>query len=477
MEFWSQSRRLLLGVLTLVLISGCVSLTRAQNVDGEDDPVRLFERGQDAHAKNDYEKAIEFYDAAIKLKPEFPEAEFQRSMALLFTNRKQDAIEGFNRAVALRPDWAFAYSRFGTYLGSYGNDGAAAEPLLRRAIELDSTDVDAMVVLADIRQNAGDSAEALKLVRTATSLAKAKSSTWRKRSFIERAVGDKVSALVSVDKALLSDPGDLGARYDRAMLRLEVGDRDGAFADLQALDQAGHGGNLAGAFELAQMYDRAGKQTEALRVLDALEEKDRKVPEIVALRDEIAGGDGSSAEGRAALEQMIERDPKNATVLARLGAAYRRIDPVKSQDYYYRALQIDPKNVGYAIGYAAALNQGRQFAEAVGILRNVLAHVPNEYLAHTNLAIALYELKDFRAAISEYEWIANACPELAATYFFLATAHDNLREYDMALDAYEKFLAKADPVANKLDIEKVNLRLPVLRKQIKRGEGLKQKRP
>lgn len=476
MEFRSRSRRLLLGALTLLLISACLPLARAQNAEGEDDPVKLFERGQDAHAKNDYQKAIEFYDAAIKLKPEFPEAEFQRSMALLVTNQKQEAIEGFKRAVALRPDWAFAYSRFGTYLGSYGNDGATAEPLLRRAIELDSTDIDALVVLAEIRQNAGDTAEALKLVRTATSLPKAKSSTWRKRSFIERAAGDRVSALASVDKALTSDPGDLGARYDRALLRLEVGDRDGAFADLQVLDQAGHGSNLAGAFELAQMYDRAGRQTEALRVLDGLEEKDRKVPEVVALREEIAGGDGSSAEGRAALEQLIERDPKNATVLARLGAAYRRIDPNKSQDYYYRALQIDPKNVGYAIGYAAALNQGRRFAEAARVLRNVLAHAPNEYLAHTNLAIALYELKDFRAAINEYEWIAAARPELAATYFFLATAHDNLREYDLALDAYEKFLAKADPAANKLDIEKVNLRLPLLRKQIKRGEGVKQKR-
>jgi hypothetical protein len=38
-------------------------------------------------------------------------------------------------------------------------------------------------------------------------------------------------------------------------------------------------------------------------------------------------------------------------------------------------------------------------------------------------------------------------------------------------------LSHADPVNNKLEIEKVNLRLPVLRAQIQRGEGAKQKRP
>jgi tetratricopeptide (TPR) repeat protein len=472
-----RSRGFVFGALTLLLFCTYTPRVSAQSAPGDDDPVKLFERGQDAHAKSDYQKAIELYDAAIKLKPEFPEAEFQRAMALLLSNRKQEALEGFKRAVALRPDWAFAYSRFGTFLGSYGNDPTNAEPILRRAIELDSTDALALIVLAEIRQRAGDSAEALKLVRAATALEKAKSSTWRKRAFIERATGDKTSALASLDKALLVDLKDLGARYDRALLRLEVNDRDGAFADLQVLEQAGYAGNPPGAFELAQLYDRAGRRDDALRVLDALSEKDRKAPEVVALRDEIAGGDGSSSESRAALQQILERDPGNAAVLARLGASYRRIDPLKSQDYYYRALQIEPKNVGYAIGYAAALNQGRKFTEAVRILRAVLAAAPNEYLAHTNLAIALYELKDFRSAIVEYEWIAEARPELAATYFFLATAHDNLREYEPALDAYEKFLAKADPAANKLDIEKVNLRLPLLRNQIKRGEGVKQKRP
>jgi len=45
------------------------------------------------------------------------------------------------------------------------------------------------------------------------------------------------------------------------------------------------------------------------------------------------------------------------------------------------------------------------------------------------------------------------------------------------MDGYQKFLSRADPVNNKLEIEKVNLRLPTLREQIKRGEGEKRKNP
>lgn len=454
----------------LVLTAGAPQLL-AQSSNQEDDPIKLFERGQDAQAKNDFKTAIEFYDAAIRLKPEFPEAEFQRAQALLATNRKDDALAGFNRAVELRPDWAFAYARFGSLLSSYYNDDKNGEPMLRRAIELDKDNEEALGALADLRAKAGDLNEALALSKRATSSKEATSSTWRRRSFIESRLGDKMSALTSLDRALTIRPNDLGARDQRAKLRLEVGDKAGAVEDLQVLDKAGHGGDLAGAFELAQLYDRAGKRDEALRLLDALQAKDRQMPEVVALRAEIAGGDGSTAEERAALEQMLERDPKNASLLARLGAAYRRIDPWKSQDFYQRALQIEPANSKFAVGYGAALIQGRRFAEAVPILRAVIARTPDNYPAHANLALALYELKDFQSAISEYEWIASARPEVAATYFFLATAHDNLQQYPDALAAYEKFLARADAANYKLEIDKVNLRLPRLRDQIKRGQG------
>ena len=454
-----------------MLFFAAVPQAHGQNLNQEDDPIKLFERAQDAHAKNDFKTAIEFYDAAIRLKPEFPEAEFQRALALLFTNRKEEALTGFNRAVELRPEWAFAYARFGALLSSYYNDDRNGEPILRRAIELESQNVEALGALADLRARAGDLTEALALSKRATTSKEANSSTWRKRSFIESRLGDKTAAMASLDKALTIDSGDLGARLDRAKLRLDVNDKVGALEDIRVLDRAGHDSDVAGSFELAQFYDRAGARDDALRILDALPEKDRQIPEVVALRAEIAGGDGSTAEQRAALEQLLERDPKNASLLARLGATYRRIDPLKSQDYYYRALKLEPANSKFATGYAAALIQGRRFAEAVPILREVIARTPNEYLAHANLALALYELKDFGAAITEYEWIAAARPELAPTYFFLATAHDNLQQYPEALAAYEKFLARADATNNQLEIDKVNLRLPVLREQIKRGQG------
>jgi len=109
------------------------------------------------------------------------------------------------------------------------------------------------------------------------------------------------------------------------------------------------------------------------------------------------------------------------------------------------------------------------------ILRRVISAAPENYAAHANLATARYELKQFAAALPEYEWMLKSKPDLVIAYYFIATAHDKLGEYKEALAAYETFNARADAKTNELEIEKVKLRLPSLRQQIKLGQGVKQK--
>ena len=463
-----------MGLLAIVL---CFQPVSAQS-DDDNDPGKLFEKGQDAHGKRDFKRAIELYDAAIKLKPEFPEAEFQRANALLASDHPKEAIEGFHRAVALRPNWAMAYATFGRTLAIMRVDDREAETILRRAVDFDPKDIRSLDLVAELRKRAGDLDGALKLIGQATSYGDADSQIWRHRATIELAAGDKNAAMRSIDHALELNPNDNWSRYTRAEMRVDNRDIDGALADLRLFEQ---GPNVLQAFEtildLAELYARAGKPEDATRILDRLSDADKQRREVIALRAELAGGAESSPETRAALEDLLKTQPQDAALLARLGNAYRRIDPAKSQAYYYRANQIDPRNPRYAVGYAAALIQARKFAEAEPILKHVIATTPDDYTAHANLALALYEMKRFAEAVPEYEWLAKAKPEIAATYFFIATAHDNLGQYRPALDAYEKFLSHANTANNRLEIDKVNLRLPALRAQIKRGEGAKQKRP
>jgi cytochrome c-type biogenesis protein CcmH/NrfG len=172
---------------------------------------------------------------------------------------------------------------------------------------------------------------------------------------------------------------------------------------------------------------------------------------------------------------LLEKNPNNALLLARLGASYRTTDPARSLGFYRRASEIQPDNADYAAGYGSALVQARQFGQAIAFLHKVIRLAPGNYAAHANLATALHELKLYSQALDEYQWLLKAKPDLTIAHYFIATAHDNLGQYVQALTAYETFLKTADAKTNQLEIEKVNLRLPSLRRQIQLGQGAKRK--
>lgn len=486
-----RSRQSLPRALTLLLVVLCCQLVPAQTEDpsdGETDPVRLFERGQNAHAKGDLQRALALYEGALKLRPEFPEAEYQRGVALTALDRSPEAEQAFARAIDLKKDWLLPNSGLGALLARAGRD-KEAEPFLRRAIQLGAKDVVTLDSLSAVRLRAGEKEEALALARAATEDDNATASAWAWRGAVERASGNNAAALSSLEHSLQLQPNYVAALKERAELRVEARDYEHAIEDLKAALTV-KPTDKETSIRLAQVYQAAGKPDEAQRIYQALgvtdsmrpivsgRAFDKFVPLIVGTREEIdAANSDDPATARIALDKLVVKNPKNAALFARLGEVTRRTDPQKSAESYRRANEIDPANPKYATGYAAALVQLRRFAEAESILRRVLAAAPNEYTAHANLALALYELKRYAEALIEYDWLAAARPEIAATYFFIATAHDNLGEYQQALDAYGKFLSRADPVNNKLDIEKVNLRLPRLRDQISRGQGTKRKQP
>src|SRR5207244_8366640 len=131
----------------------------------------------------------------------------------LFRSRKAEALEGFQRTVTERPDWALPYAKFGSFLAFPGNADPEAEPLLRKAIQLDDKNLEATVALAVLRQRAGDLTDAVKLMRAATALGDATFQTWRRRAYIENAAGDTTAAVASITHAIEMKPRELPALY------------------------------------------------------------------------------------------------------------------------------------------------------------------------------------------------------------------------------------------------------------------------
>ena len=478
----SHLQQIMSVFLSLVCLS-VVALGQTEDSFGDAaaDPVKLFEQGQNAHARGEFEKALDYYERAIQIRPEFAEAEFQRGNALVGLGRLDVAQTAFERAIALRKAWSLPYSALGALLVREAKD-LEAERLFRQALAVDPQDNVALRMLAEIRLRSGDPKEALALAQQATRDQNASTGSWIVKAMAERVNGDHSAARTSLAHALQNDPDNVTGLLERAELYLDEKDYEHAIVDLNhALKSRPDDKHTLA--RLAFAYQQAGKPEDAQRyaeragIATSTPSSTAGIINVTGTPDEIqAANSDDSATSRKALEKLLGKNPRNAMLLARLGASYRSDNPSRSLDYYSRAAALEPGNLEYATGYAAALVQARRFAEAATLLSRVIARSPQHYTAHANLATALYELKRFAEALPEYEWLLVVKPDLVVAYYFIATAHDYLGEYPEALTAYETFLLRADPTTNKLEIEKVKLRLPGLRKQIQLGEGVKRKK-
>lgn len=474
-------KRLLPIAACLALLSAG-SVMSAQTVEtfGDDatDPVRLFERGQSAHARGEMEKAIGFYEQALKVRPEFPEAEFQRGSALASLGRLADAEAAFRLAISYKKNWSLPYSALAVVLMRQSRD-KDAEQFFRQALTVDDKEAVALRMLSELRLRAGDPKEALDLAKRATANPEASASAWVTLAIAERANGNQPAAKTALDHVLADEPENVAALMERADLFQDEKSFDLAIADLKTAAKL-KPNDKGIASRLAEALQQSGKPDEALAVAKLaglkVQQTTGNAAGVVGTPDEIeAANSDDPAVARQALEKLLEKNPRSALLLGRLGASYRTDDPARSLEYYRKAAEMEPNAPDYALGYGAALVQARRFAEAAHILRQVVKVVPDNYVARANLATALYESKRYPEAIPEYEWILTAKPEIVVAHYFIATAHDYLGEYTEALASYEKFLTVADAKTNQLEIDKVKLRLPTLRRQIQLGEGTKKK--
>ena len=465
---FGKRRFLLSGIYAVVLAFSLASGGLAQ--DEADDAVKYFNQAQEAHEKGDLQTALDFYDAAIKILPEFPEAEYQRGNALLSSGKPDAAEKAFRRALELREDWTLPMTNLGALLVQK-NNFPEAEKFLLKAIQADEQNFAAYSALTELRLKTKARPEILKelltKIRFLTSKAKPTAAVWASRAALENALGDKASAKTSLDRALSINPNDKSALLELAEIALSESDKTTALETTKILEKIAPN-SIAVKLLQARISASNGNISESVKILNSIE---NQTPDVVLLRNEILA---SNSVNIVELESQLEKDQKNIVILNRLCSILRIENPTKALDYCKRASEVEPNNINHAIGFGAALVQAKQYENAAAILRRILQIAPDNFTARANLATALFQSKRFAEAKTEYTWLTEKQPDLAITYYFLAIAHDNLGEYLDAGANYQQFLKIADQTQNKLEIEKVNLRLPSLEKLIKQKKGKKQ---
>lgn len=441
----------------------------------------LFEAAQSAHQSGDLEKAIEYYGEAVKRNPTLWPAEFQRSIAYLSLGRLKEARPSINRAIHLLSEFSDSPELQGITARAYvvsgeialaDGDKELAEASYKKALEKNPRSGQAHAGLAELLLGAQKADEAVAEAELAIAGGDDRSSTWTVLGTAQFMAGENDEALKSLTEALKRNPRQTPAMRIRADIYIQKKQFKAAIEDLRAaatLDP-----DIAARLHLAEVLSQAKEFDEAIEIFKKAiaaepDNSEARAGLALALIDS-----GRAAEAIIQLEAIAKSQPTRADVHAQLAELYLSSQPEKSLAEYTTAAQLEPNEPRHKIGTASALVRLRRFQEAIPLLRDVLSKgVKDEvaYFAHTNLGTALFELDDFAGAAAEYLWVLkrqqvrNDQRRAAVTLYFIGICFDKLGDFEQALKAYEQFLTLAAP-DNQLEVDKVKLRLPTLRRQL-----------
>jgi tetratricopeptide (TPR) repeat protein len=115
----------------------------------------------------------------------------------------------------------------------------------------------------------------------------------------------------------------------------------------------------------------------------------------------------------------------------------------KAQEYFEKALAIDPKfavarvNLGIALLSQQKLEQGRAALEQAG------AQLPNDPYAWYNLGLAYKDLNEPQKGIEAFQHVTQIAPDEPDAYYFIGFLDSQLQKYDDAIAAFKKAISLA----------------------------------
>lgn len=359
--------------------------------------------GIKALESQDYPAAVAHFQQAVRQDPEDYGAHFHLALALSLAGQHDAAIEAYRKVLVLKPGLYEAELNLG-------------------------------ILLLDAKH----APDALPLLAAA---AEKKPDQFRPRFYLAEAcleTNDLVSAEKHFQEAVRLDPKAPGAALGlgRTLARQKRLEEAAPYFQRAADLDPGYRDAL---LELAALYEQAKYREEAIAIY-------RQFPELVAARERIGQlllQGNQAAEAIPELERAVARDPTPANRAA-LADAYRRDGQHgKALDQLQRATASAPRDFNLRMTYGILLREQKRYALAAKEFLEAARLQPDSKEAWSELAGMLTLVEDFPQALAALDRVAALGAETPGHLFFRAIILDKTRQYQPALDAYQRFLAVA----------------------------------
>ena len=191
-------------------------------------------RGNALHQQGKLDEALESYDRAIQIKPDYSIAFFNRGNVLCQLRNLEEGLKSYDKAIELKPDSAEAYSNRGNILGELGELEEALTSY-NKASALKSDYVEAHSNRGNILGFLGYLDEAQKSYETAIKLKPSYAQAHSNLGSVLEQTGRLIDAIESYDKAITLKPDFVEAYSNRGNVLAQLGKPDEA---LENFDKA-----------------------------------------------------------------------------------------------------------------------------------------------------------------------------------------------------------------------------------------------
>jgi tetratricopeptide (TPR) repeat protein len=349
------------------------------------------------------EDALKSYDRAIALKPDFAEALNNRGNALRALKRLQEALTSFDRAVAVRADYAEALNNRGNSLVDLGRLEDALESY-DRALAHRPKYVDALINRANTLRLLGRHDEALASFERAVLFKPDHAEGYLGHGNTLLALKRLAEAVHSYDRAIALAPTAVDALANRGRALRELRRYD---ESLSSYDRA-----LSIRPDDAALLVGRGNTHYAMKSFAAaLADYDRAVgirPDFAeahgnrgnALREMGRHGEALDACNRA----LALKPDYNEGYNNRGNALIELNRPADALADYDRALEAAPDNVYAWVNRGNALRYLDRAEEAIESFDRAIALAPDLAEAHWNKGLLCLSVGDFARGWAGYEW-------------------------------------------------------------------------
>jgi tetratricopeptide (TPR) repeat protein len=195
----------------------------------------LLELGNLLDAAKEYEEAIASLDQALKFKPDYHQAWYNRGNALGNLGRLEEAISSYDQALKFKPDDHQAWNSRGNALGNLGRLEEAIASL-DQALKIKPDYHQAWYNRGNVLDDLGRLEEAISSLDQALKIKPDYHQAWNNRGIALGNLGRLEEAISSLDQALKFKPDDHEAWYKRGIALRNLGRLEEAIASLaQAL--------------------------------------------------------------------------------------------------------------------------------------------------------------------------------------------------------------------------------------------------